>query len=191
MKLIINQKLRSFGCGFLGIIIFIGLLLLPVIIIMGTVWIAAIFFPFLIIITSILSFLSLFVFLPMTFFPKTKTKGALALIYSSFLFGITLWIYAALVAYLLWGILGLLVGLFILGVGVVPISFLAILISGEWLYLMGLIYLIFITFVSRSLGFNVLEPKNRNYNKLHCCNCNNEIHENEKFCQKCGVGIIK
>ena len=57
----------------------------------------------------------------------------------------------------LWGVLAVIIGLFLFGVGVVPIAMLATLFNGMWLEL-GLLFLaVILTFGCRLLGIVLAE----------------------------------
>jgi len=58
---------------------------------------------------------------------------------------------------MIWGMFAVIVGLFIAGVGVVPIAILASLIHTEWLILIQLIILLGLTFGSRIWGAYIVE----------------------------------
>ena len=92
------------------------------------------------------------VFLPMGIFKRTKGATALGLSISSYVFGLTLWFFGLLLTYIIWGMVGILIGLFFAGIGVVPLSILATALEGEWSILGQLVFLLFLTFGSRALG---------------------------------------
>jgi len=156
MKEKIIEKLKSVSQGFLGILFFAVLIIVPIIIINWGILIAEKILPFLATATSILSIISFCIFIPMTIFKKMRIFGGTALMYSSLLFGVTLWVYSALMVYMLWGFIGLFIGLFILGVGVVPVALLASLISGEWVIVWEIIYMLIITLGARIYGLWII-----------------------------------
>jgi len=98
--------------------------------------------------------LDILIFLPLGIFRKTKGVSACALIVSSYVYGLTLWFWSLCLAYLLWGIFAVVVGLFIAGVGVVPIAILASAFTGEWVIMGQILLLLVLTFGSRMLGFH-------------------------------------
>ena len=152
MRMNISEKIKNAGCLIFGILFLLGLILTALFIIKGAFWIGEKVLPFLLDVTGIVSLIVFFVFVPMTFFKKTRRRARTALLLSSFLFGLTLWVYSALVAYTLWGLLGLFIGLFILGIGVVPVGIIAALISGEWIMAGSIIYLLILALGSRLFG---------------------------------------
>jgi len=55
---------------------------------------------------------------------------------------------------MIWGGVALFIGLFLAGVGVVPIAMLATLINGEWATLGQIVLLLVFTFGFRTLGYH-------------------------------------
>ena len=96
--------------------------------------------------------LTLIILLLLGPFRKTRGVAAIVLLYSSFLFGFTTWLAGLFITYSFWGIWGVLIGLFILGFGVVPIGMLACLINAAWQSLLTLVILLAITFGARMIG---------------------------------------
>jgi len=161
----IIEKIKGVGGGVLGIIIFLLMLLLPVvfaiIFITGTAWIGSIIMPYLVTVNTIFTFISLFIFIPLLLFKTTRMWGGNALFFVSWIFGTTLWLFSFFATYELWGFLGLFIGLFFLGIGVIPVAFIASLFSGEWMMLAGITYMIILTFGTRFLGAYIIEKEER------------------------------
>ena len=57
------------------------------------------------------------------------------------------------VTYEAWGMVGVIIGLVIAGVGIVPVGMLAVLLQGEWQALIVFVIFIVLTFGLRALGF--------------------------------------
>jgi hypothetical protein len=152
MRMDISEKIKNTGCLVFGILFLVGLITTILFVVRGAFWVGEKVLPFLLDLTGFVSLIVFFVFVPMTFFKKLRRKAGKALFFSSFLFGLTAWVYSALVAYTLWDLLGLFIGLFIFGVGVVPVGIIAALISGEWIMASSIIYLIVLTLASRFFG---------------------------------------
>jgi len=179
---------------------------LVVFVIKGVVWIGEKVLPFLMSLTSLLTAISVFIFIPMMIFKKTRKWAGGALAFSSLLFGLTLWIYSALVAYMLWGFIGLVIGLFMMGIGVVPVALLAALFSGEWTIIGSIIYMLILTFGARLFGLYVAEKaenkksitytgsfsENPMEEKYRIISEDAELNETKKdnninFCSNCGA----
>ncbi len=152
-----KEKLKDFGWGILGIAFMIGLMLLALLFIKGGLWLSATLYPWIILISLITFAVSLLILLPLGIFKKTRPASGIGLLIASYIFGATVWIWSFLLAYVLWGFLGLLIGLFIGGVGVVPIAMLATLFSGEWSAFIELIVLVIVTFGTRFLAIYIAE----------------------------------
>jgi hypothetical protein len=69
------------------------------------------------------------ILLPLAVFKATRHAAGTGMYFSSYLFGLTTWFLGAAVTFVTWGWVGLIIGLVIAGVGVVPIGILAAFIS--------------------------------------------------------------
>jgi len=72
-------------------------------------------------------------------------------------FGATLWMEGLLLTLAIWGVGAVFIGLFLAGVGVVPIAMLATLIKGMWGPLIELVLLTIMTFGSRIGAMSLAE----------------------------------
>lgn len=134
----------------LGVLAFIGAsILIIVLLIKGGVWISANIYQWLITIAEITFTIDLLILLPLAFFKKTRRFAASGLMISSFAFGITTWVWSFLITYSAYGTIGLIIGLFLFGIGVLPIAMFATAINGVWSVFGELIMLAFITFGTR------------------------------------------
>ena len=80
------------------------------------------------------------------------------MVLASWLIGITTWFLGAAVSFATWGWIGLLIGLFLLGVGVVPVGIAAAIISlGNYELAISLVILAVVTFALRIGGAALLE----------------------------------
>ena len=149
--------LKSIGGFIIGIGIFLGIIFLAMFFIKGGVWLGAKVLPWLSIIMWIVFVLDILIFLPLGMFKKTKGASAFGLFLSSYVYGLTLWFWALLLTYLIWGTTAVFIGLFIAGIGVVPIAILATALNGEWAITGQIILLLVLTFGSRMLGFYFAE----------------------------------
>lgn len=69
------------------------------------------------------------VFLPLSIFKKTRGISGTVFIYYSYLYGAIVWLLGLAMTLIHWGGWGLIIGLFLFGVGVVPMG-----IVGEFIY---------------------------------------------------------
>jgi hypothetical protein len=95
-------------------------------------------------------------FLPLAIFRGTRPTAAVGFIFSSYVFGVVLWIWSALLSYAFWGILGLIIGILIVGLGVVPIAILAAIINGAWSAVAQLVLLFLLCAGTRLFGAYLL-----------------------------------
>jgi hypothetical protein len=130
------QKIKLFavGTGYLGA--FIGLALVGVLIslfiIKGGVWLGKTVYPLSILLTQLAFAASIFVFLPLSFIRRTYGLSSGGLFIASMVIGVGIWIWALLLTYHIWGAVGVFVGLFMMGVGVVPVALVATMVKGMW-----------------------------------------------------------
>lgn len=76
--------------------------------------------------------------------------------FSSYLYGLLLFIYAFVITFFLWGWLGVIVGLFLGGIGIAPVAFVASLFSGEWHFLLSIILSATLVYGCRFLGIYLI-----------------------------------
>lgn len=144
---------KSIGSFIIGIGILIGIFFLAMFFIKGGLWLGLTILPWLSIIMWFILAIDLLVILPLGLFKKTKGASAISLVISSYFYGVTLWFWTLLLTYLIWGGIAVFIGLFIAGIGVVPIAILATAIKGEWAITGQIVFLLALTYGSRLLGF--------------------------------------
>ena len=149
--------LKSIGGYIITIVIFLGVFLLAMFFVKGGVWLGEIVLPWLSIIMWLVFILNIIIFLPLGIFKKTRSVSAFGFVISSYVYGLTLWFWALLLTYLIWGTRAVFIGLFIAGIGVVPIAILATALNDEWAITGQIILLLVLTFGSRMLGFYFAE----------------------------------
>ncbi len=146
--------LKSIGGFIIGIGVFLGIVFLAMFFIKGGVWLGAKVLPWLSIIMWYVFALDILIILPLGIFRKTKVASATGLIVSSYVYGLTCWFWTLLLTYVIWGGFAVFIGLFIAGVGVVPMAMLATAINGEWAITAQIVLLLILTYGSRILGFH-------------------------------------
>jgi hypothetical protein len=151
-----KDTLKSIGGCILGICIFVGVIFLAVMFLKGGVWLSERAYPWLVAINAIAFVVILLVLLPLSIFRRTRGFGGGGIYIASFIFGLTLWVWCLLISYTLWGIGGVVVGLFLAGIGVVPIAVLASVFHGLWSIAGQILLLTAITFGSRFLGIYLM-----------------------------------
>jgi len=146
------DKMKDAGATVGGLAILIGIALLNALFIHGGAWLGARIYPWLVAISVIALGGVIFVLLPLASFRKARGLSATGLMIASFVFGLTLWVWGLLLTYNLWGAIAVFIGLFLMGIGVVPIAMLATLFEGMWMTLGELILLTVLTFGTRATG---------------------------------------
>jgi len=148
----IRDTLKSIGSFLMGGVVFLGLIFVVLFFVKGGVWLGVKILPWLSLIIWPVLAIDILVVLPLGIFKRTKGISAFGLGISSYVFGLTLWLWGLLLTYSIWGAFAVYVGLFVLGIGVIPLSILATTIKGQWSNLGQLIFLLFLTLGSRVLA---------------------------------------
>ena len=146
----------------LGGLLIMGTLLLVgatigAVFIFGSAWDSSKLLPWFSVLTWIAFGLVVFVFLPLAIPKATRGFSSIALFIASYVFGATLWMEGLLLTLFIWGIGAVFIGLFIAGVGVVPIAIIATLLKGMWVPLIELVLLTVMTFTSRIGAMSLAE----------------------------------
>ena len=110
-----------------------GGLVLVVLLFRGIGWIAENVYPLVVLAAAIAVFAIVPISLLLSIFRKSRGIGSIGLFISSYIIGLSLWVWSLIVAYSLAGTFWMVVGLVFGGIGVVPIAFVAALLSREWL----------------------------------------------------------
>jgi hypothetical protein len=78
------------------------------------------------IVIALITAVGIFVLAPLGIFRRTRGIAGVGLVSASWGLGAILWLYGAMITFTSWGWVGLIIGLFVFGVGVVPMGFLAL-----------------------------------------------------------------
>jgi hypothetical protein len=151
-----SERLENVKGLLLGAAILALIALLIGVWLVGAEWVSAHVLPFLSKLSALVTFVDLVAIIPLGFVRFTRKFAAWTLYSTSFLFGVTLWMYGFLATLLLWGRLAVIVGLCLAGVGVVPLAYLASLFKAQWSILANLVFLTVATFGARGLGVRFL-----------------------------------
>lgn len=102
--------------------------------------------------------ISVLVLTPFALFRRTRAKAGFGLYLASWVFGLTTWMLGATVTFVAYGWIGLLIGLFFFGVGVVPIGIFAAFFSLKSLSLgLSMIVMAVVVYVARGAGVALME----------------------------------
>jgi len=127
--------------------------------IVGAAWLVQFVLPWLMLASIIVLGLCIFVLGPLAIIPATRPIAGVCYFIASYLFGLTGWFMGLLLAWMLWGLWAVIVGLVIFGVGVVPVAMLATLVNGRWWDLGFLLLAVVLTFGTRLLGAALAESE--------------------------------
>lgn len=154
------KKIKGFGAWMLSLGGLVLLMVLAMLFIHGGVWLGENIYPWLLWASAITLLVCVFVLLPLSFLKTGRAFAGNGLVIASLLFGFSLWVWGLILTYNLWGPWAVFIGLFFLGIGVVPIAFLAATFKGMWSTLGDLAILTFLTFGCRAFGLYVLSKIN-------------------------------
>jgi hypothetical protein len=99
----------------------------------------------------------LFILFPLTIFEKTRPFAGKSLVICSYIYGINLYALSFVMTLALWGLKGIVIGVSLFFIGIIPIALLATAFNSEWGRFLGLIVLIILTAVYNYLGYRVIK----------------------------------
>lgn len=146
------DTLKSIGGTLLGIAIFIGIIIATVLFFTLGAKVAFEIAPFINWLAGILFTANLLLLL-VAIIPKTRGVIGVIIYISSYVYGLSAWIYGLAVTLALWGWIAVIIGLFMGGIGVVPIGMLAAIFNGEWGIFWTLLLTVLLTYGSRIVGY--------------------------------------
>lgn len=118
----------------------------------GATKFAEIALPWLIILSAASLAICVAILSPLSLFKTLRKWTGNGFVFISYVFGINGWCLGVLLTWSIWGKTALFFGLFLAGVGVVPIALLATLLKGKWLEFCSLLACLLLTFGSRIFG---------------------------------------
>ncbi len=150
------EKLKAIGGTLLGLVIFTGLIIFTVLFFKYGAQIAFAIAPFVNWLTGILFAINLLLVF-IAIIPRARVAVGVALFISSYVYGLSVWIYGLAVTLALWGWVAVIIGIFLGGVGVVPIGIVAALFNGQWVPFWALIIMSILTIGTRIVGMLLIE----------------------------------
>ncbi len=124
-------------------------------------WAVQAFFDWVPFVVGITTAICIFILLPLGIFRSTRAFAGIGLVTASWILGAVLWIYGAVATLSFWGWIGLIIGLLIFGVGVVPLGFLALALQSQWEWFWNLGLLLVVVVASRIGGGFLIEAAER------------------------------
>jgi hypothetical protein len=147
----IANRVKDAGLGILGLAAVVGILAIGTALLVGlaefSVWVLEWTVP-----AFLVTLLISLVLLAFSLIPPVRGFCAIGIMYASFVLGAVLWIWGLSYTYIVWGLLGVMVGLMFLGVGVVPVAMVAALVNADWGNLGFFFVAVVLTFGSRGLA---------------------------------------
>ena len=148
------DRIKQLSTLALGLAIFLALLAIPVLFFMGGLWAAKHLLEPLIAIGWIAFGIDL-ILLFLALVPAARGFSGLVIFLSSYIFGLVTWLLGFILAYALWGLWAVILGVLLFGGGVVPVALLATIFKGMWEAFFTLIALTVLTFGSRMGGLAI------------------------------------
>ena len=125
-----SQFLKSIGGIALAFVGLVAAIIIIFLLIQGGAWLADKVYPILIVLFLIALVITVFILLPLAIFRKTRAFAGFGMYVASYVYGLTVWVWSLLLTYALWGEFGVVVGIFMGGLGIVPLSVVACLFKG-------------------------------------------------------------
>ncbi|MGO9311548.1 MAG: hypothetical protein ACLQDI_02310 [Syntrophobacteraceae bacterium] len=126
-------EIKNLGKNTLFILIGIAVIfLLPAIFFYGAAKFSSVALPWLHVASWALFVFSLLVLVPCSLFRRTRVFAAKGFFNISYLFGLTLWCMSLMVVLAIWGWIGVIIGICMAGIGIVPLAFLALILNAGW-----------------------------------------------------------
>jgi hypothetical protein len=126
-----KKVFKAIGGLILGITIFLGIIITTILIVTFGIKIAFAVEPIINIVAAILLILDI-VILVLALSKKLRPIVGIIMVFSSYIMGLSTLIYGFAVTLSLWGMVGVVIGIFMGGVGVIPIGLLAAMFHSQW-----------------------------------------------------------
>ena len=154
------EILESIGGVLLGIAFFVGSIIALILFFTVGATVGVTILPFVSWLTGILFAVNIIALLIAI---SRKTRGVVGIIIflSSYVYGLQTWIIGLLVTLTLWGWIAVIFGLFIGGIGVVPIGMAAAIFNGRWSIFFVLLINVILTYGTRIIGGTLAESAGR------------------------------
>ena len=154
------EILESIGGVLLGIAFFVGSIIALILFFTVGATVGVTILPFVSWLTGILFAVNIIALLIAI---SRKTRGVVGIIIflSSYVYGLQTWIIGLLVTLTLWGWIAVIIGLFIGGIGVVPIGMAATIFNGRWSIFFVLLINVILTYGTRIIGGTLAESAGR------------------------------
>ena len=157
------NTLKSIGGTLLGIAIFVGIIAATVLFFTFGAKAAFTISPFVNWLAGLL-FIINFITLLFALIPKARGVVGLIIYISSYVYGLSAWIYGLAVTLAFWGWVAVIIGIFLGGIGVVPIGMLTSVFNGRWDIFWTLLFTVILTYSARIIGFALVNSTDNSTN---------------------------
>ena len=125
-----NQLLKNIGGFALGVIGVAAIIVVLFLLVQGGTWLADKVYPILILLFVLTLAVTILILLPLAIFRNTRSFAGVGIYITSYVYGLTVWVWSLLLTYTLWGGFGVVIGILLGGVGIVPLSVVACFLKG-------------------------------------------------------------
>ena len=129
---LILAKMETLGGSLLIFAFVLVIAALPTLYVFGAAWLGRHVIDYVALVAGFALFACVFTLLPLAIFRATRIVSVYGLFISSYVFGIGVWLAAFPDLYQYWGLLGVVIGLLLYGVGVIPLAILAQVLHLQW-----------------------------------------------------------
>jgi len=106
-----SQFLKTIGSLAFGVVAFVALIVVIFLLVQGGAWLADKAYPILIILVVIALVITVFIPLPLAIFHKTRGFAGVGIYITSYVYGLTVWVWSLLITYAIWGGVGVAIGI--------------------------------------------------------------------------------
>ena len=146
------EALKKLGWVLLSVAIIVGAVFVAALVINGMAWVSGHVLEYLITLNNIVTVVCIVLLISLVPFRKTRNVPAYGLYVASFVFGVCVWMYGFAVTYQIWGGVGIIIGLILGIVGIVPLGIIAACWHSEWTIVAELIYGLVLTYGARAIA---------------------------------------
>lgn len=147
-----SETLKSIGETAAGILVLLAIITVIAFFFVGGVWLGETILPSLISVASLILVLDICLLLPLAVFRATRGASGIGLFLSSYVYGATVWLWSLVLVDAVWGVGMVIVGMFIAGIGVVPLAVIATGVNGASSIAGQIIFLVALTYGFRMAG---------------------------------------
>ena len=145
------HALKSTGGVLLGIAAFVGIIIAIILVFSLGAQVAFAIAPFINGLASVLIVINVLLLL-VALIPSVRATAGIIILISSYIYGLSAWIYGLAVSLALWGWIAVIIGMILGGVGVVPIGLLASILTGHWEMFWPLLLTSLLTYAAGIVG---------------------------------------